>query len=72
MMQSNKGTYITINTLIDLVKYENIIIFGSDDIMHPNMVERISKYLNGYDILKFQFWFQDSLYKENQLEKQLD
>jgi len=53
MMNSNKGTYITTNTLIDLAKYNNLIRFDSDDIMKPNMVERIMKDSKSYDLIRF-------------------
>lgn len=53
MMDSNKGTYVTSNTLIDLTKYTNIIRFDSDDIMKPEMVEIISDYINKFDVIKF-------------------
>lgn len=41
MMNSNVGTYITINTLITLVNYDNILIFGADDIMLPHMISKV-------------------------------
>ena len=43
MMDSNKGTYITSNTIISNAKYENIFRFDSDDIMCSNLVETIMK-----------------------------
>lgn len=43
MMESNKGMYVTLNTLLDLVKYENVLRFDADDIMRPNLVKEISK-----------------------------
>jgi len=52
MMKENKGTYITTNTLIDLVKYENVIRFDSDDIMVTTLVEEVVKNKNGNDIVK--------------------
>jgi glycosyltransferase involved in cell wall biosynthesis len=53
MMKSNQGTYVTSNTLLDLVKYENIIRFDSDDIMKPKMIEIIVSNMEDYDIIKF-------------------
>jgi len=47
------GTYVTSNTLIDQVKFENIMRFDSDDIMKPNMVSEIVKYIDNYDIIRF-------------------
>lgn len=41
MMDSNKGTYITSNTIISNATYENIFRFDSDDIMYPNLVETV-------------------------------
>ena len=52
MMPENKGTYITTNTLIDLVKNENVIRFDSDDIMELNLVEDIIKNKKDNDIIK--------------------
>lgn len=43
MMDSNNGTYITSNTVMKQAKYEWLIRFDSDDIMHPDMVEMIMK-----------------------------
>ena len=34
-MKENKGTYITINTLMTISKYDHLIRFDSDDIMYP-------------------------------------
>lgn len=53
MMDSNMGTYVTSNTLLDLVKYENILRFDSDDIMKPEMIESIIKKLADADIIRF-------------------
>jgi len=55
MMDSNMGTYVTSNTLLDLVKYDNILRFDSDDIMKPIMIEEIMKYSDNYDIIRFSF-----------------
>lgn len=55
MMDSNMGTYVTSNTLIDQTKYNNIIRFDSDDIMKQDMVYEINKYVNDYDIIRFSF-----------------
>lgn len=41
MMDSNKGTYITTNTIMKEAKYENLFRFDSDDIMCPNLVETV-------------------------------
>lgn len=41
MMDSNKGAYVTCNTIMKEARYEWLLRFDSDDIMHPNMVETI-------------------------------
>lgn len=51
MMNSNKGTYITTNTLITLAKYNNIIRFDSDDIMDINLVNTVAHNKKDYDIV---------------------
>jgi len=55
MMSENKGTYVTTNTLLDLVKFENIIIFGSDDIMKSTMISKIMYNKKDYDVVRFGF-----------------
>jgi len=55
MMKENKGTYITSNTLLDLVKYKNILRFDSDDVMRLEMIEEIMRYINDYDVIKFKY-----------------
>ncbi|MCK9417274.1 glycosyltransferase, partial [Candidatus Dojkabacteria bacterium] len=51
MMSENKGTYITCNTLIALVKYENIIRFDSDDVMTHNMINEVARNIQDNDIM---------------------
>jgi len=53
MMDSNKGTFITMNTLIDLYKYNQFIRFDADDIMRTTMVERIMDEKDGYDLVRY-------------------
>lgn len=53
MMDSNMGTYVTTNTLINISKYDNLIRFDSDDIMKNNMVSEIMKNHEKYDIIRF-------------------
>lgn len=57
MMDSNMGTYITSNTLLNLVKYDNIIRFDSDDIMRPEMINEILSFNsnNDYDVIRYKF-----------------
>jgi hypothetical protein len=52
MMDSNMGTYVTSNTLIDLVKYENIIRFDSDDIMMSFLVQSVDNNIHRYSVIK--------------------
>ena len=40
-MKENKGTYITINTLMTIYKFYLLIRFDSDDIMYPKLVEKV-------------------------------
>jgi glycosyltransferase involved in cell wall biosynthesis len=62
MMNNNKGTYVTTNTLLDLAKYDNILRFDSDDIMCNNLVETVLKYNNEFDIIRFlYFTFEDNI-----------
>jgi hypothetical protein len=39
--KENKGTYITLNTLVSQINEGNILVFGADDMMNPNMIETI-------------------------------
>jgi len=57
MMDSNMGTYVTTNTLLDIVKYENIIRFDSDDIMLPEMVREIVNNIDESENLLIRFGF---------------
>jgi len=56
MMNENKGTYITTNTLLDIVKFDNIIRFDSDDVMRPNMIEKIMLYSDKYNFIRFKYF----------------
>ena len=40
-MKSNKGTYITTNTLAQIAKFKILLRFDSDDIMKENMLSKI-------------------------------
>ncbi len=55
MMGSNKGTYVTTNTLLNIAKYDNILRFDSDDIMLPYMIETILKDSDGFQVVKFSY-----------------
>lgn len=53
MMDSNKGTYVTTNTIMSIAKYDGLIRFDADDIMLPNMVETIMKNRGGQGAVRF-------------------
>ena len=53
MMDSNKGTYVTTNTIMSLARYDGLIRFDSDDLMLPRMVEKIMAIRKRYDVIKF-------------------
>lgn len=55
LLVKNSGTYVTTNTLIDLVKYDNIIRFDSDDVMRPELINEIMYYAGEYDIIQFKY-----------------
>jgi len=55
MMNENYGLFITLNTLLTLVKYDNIIKFDSDDIMLPNLLDDVMS-VNG-DLIRFLFYY---------------
>lgn len=54
MMDSNKGTYVTSNTLIYQAKH-SFIRFDSDDIMYPYMIETIMKYYNEHKVIRYKY-----------------
>lgn len=51
----NGGPYIIKNTLSELVKYDKIFFFDSDDIMLENLLDEIDKGLDKYDCVKPKF-----------------
>ena len=53
MMDSNRGTYVTTNTIMSLAKYDGLLRFDSDDVMLPRMVEEIMLVRKKQDIVKF-------------------
>jgi glycosyltransferase involved in cell wall biosynthesis len=55
MMDSNKGCYVTTNTLFTLSKYKDIIRFDSDDIMKDFFVEAIMLNSNKCDAIRYLF-----------------
>lgn len=50
MMDSNKGTYVTSNTIMKISRYSWILRFDSDDIMNSDMISSLIK--NGGDIIR--------------------
>lgn len=56
-MPKNEGVYVALNTLISKAQYDNIVIFGADDVMKPEMMEEISARAKetGCDILRFKY-----------------
>jgi len=55
MMEKNLGTYVNLNTLISECEFENILIFGADDIMLPKLIERTVEEMGSNDIVRFGF-----------------
>lgn len=55
MMDSNKGTYITSNTIISQAQYDNIFRFDSDDIMNDNLVETVMNLKGDSKVLRFYY-----------------
>lgn len=53
IMDSNRGTYVTTNTLMKMAQYDGLIRFDSDDIMLPEMVEKIMRVRTGFDAVFF-------------------
>lgn len=54
-MKKNMGCYLIRNTLIPLSKYDNIIIFDSDDIMKENMIEEIYYNIDDNDVIRYKY-----------------
>ena len=52
-MKENKGTYITTNTIMTIAKYDHLIRFDSDDIMYPNLVQKVMTQNKKYDMIRF-------------------
>ncbi len=55
MMEENRGTYITTNTMMTIAQYDNLLRFDADDIMLPDLVELIMKESESknYDMILF-------------------
>lgn len=55
MMNSNKGTYITSNTLLCNVKNNHIIRFDSDDVMKPELVNEVMHFVDEFNVIRFKY-----------------
>lgn len=55
MMDSNVGTYIVANTIMSLAKYNILIRFDTDDIMRPDMVEKIVNNFYDCEIITYNY-----------------
>lgn len=55
MMDSNKGTYITSNTIMSVAKYDNIFRFDSDDKMCTNLIKTVMENRGGCKFLRYRF-----------------
>ena len=55
--ESNKGLFITLNTLLTVVNYDFILKFDADDIMKPELLETIWPYRCDYDLIRFGYHF---------------
>lgn len=53
--EKNNGPYIVFNTLSKISSSDNIMFFGSDDIMDPNMIDDMVTGLLNYDCVKPQY-----------------
>lgn len=58
-MYKNYGLFITFNTLLSIVSYDEIVKFDSDDIMLPNFLEEVMRV--DADLVRFQFYFYPSM-----------
>lgn len=55
MMDSNKGTYITTNTLMKIAKYKYLLRFDSDDYMPDNFIEEMMWEIRDNDFMRMRF-----------------
>ena len=53
MMDSNRGTYVTTNTMMSLAKYDKLVRFDCDDIMRPEMIETLVNSMKDTDFINF-------------------
>jgi len=50
MMEENKGTYVTTNTIMPLAKYNYLLRFDADDVMYPYLIETLMKESKSKDL----------------------
>lgn len=55
MMESNKGTFITTNTIMSLAKYDSILRFDADDIMMPDLIKILMEKSESEDVDRIMF-----------------
>ncbi len=55
MMDSNKGTYVTTNTLMKIAKYKYLIRFDSDDVMPTNFIENLNWEIRDNEFIRLRF-----------------
>jgi len=55
MMESNKGTFITTNTIMSLAKYDSILRFDADDIMMPDLIKIVMEKSESEDVDRIMF-----------------
>ena len=53
MMDSNRGTYVTTNTVMTIAKYDKLIRFDCDDIMKSEMIEVLVNNMKDADFINF-------------------
>tara|TARA_A100001037_G_scaffold79513_1_gene71534 strand:+ start:22748 stop:23434 length:687 start_codon:yes stop_codon:yes gene_type:complete len=51
----NVGAFVSLNTILPHVRYENILIFGADDVLYEDALERLYKVEEDYDVIKFRY-----------------
>lgn len=54
-MEENMGAYVAMNTLIPISEYNNLIFFGSDDIMKVNMINDLIDISDDFDVIQYKF-----------------
>lgn len=55
MMAKNRGTYITINIMMTISKYDNLILFDSNAIIYQNFIEVLMNISQTEDVDEIRF-----------------